>query len=75
MAGETTLLLKIQNRNKMLLENPKNTYYCYSIWQESSDKIKPIELDTKFIRAPNGSSIIKTNSWLVIDDLAEAIEE
>jgi len=47
MSGKTTK--RIQNRGQIFLENPKNIYYCYSVWQESYDKMKTIAPDIKFI--------------------------
>ena len=76
MSGKTTLLTKIiQNRDRMFLENPTKIYYCYSVWQESYDRIKTIAPDTKFIHGLDIFNSIESNSWLIIDDLAESIEE
>ena len=78
MSGKTTLLAKIiQNCDKMFLEKPKKIYYCYSIWQESYDKIKAIDttIPIQFIRGLDVFNSIESNSWLIIDDLAESIEQ
>jgi hypothetical protein len=53
----------------------KNIYYCYSVWQESYDKIKSIAPSTKFIRGIDIFNSIAPNSWLIIDDLAESVQE
>ena len=78
MSGKTTLLARIiQNCDKMFLEKPKKIYYCYSIWQESYDKIKAIAttIPIQFIRGLDVFNSIESNSWLIIDDLAESIEQ
>ena len=61
----------------MFLEKPKKIYYCYSIWQESYDKIKAIAtiIPIQFIRGLDVFNSIESNSWLIIDDLAESIEQ
>ena len=64
----------------MFVEKPKKIYYCYSIWQDSYDKIKAIAatmglVQIQFIQGLDVFSIIEPNSWLIIDDLAESIEQ
>jgi len=65
----------------MFAEKPKKIYYCYSIWQESYNKIKAIAATTmgsmqiQFIQGLDVFNIIEPNSWLIIDDLAESIEQ
>ena len=59
----------------MFLENPKNIFYCYSLPQEFYDKIKTIAPEIKFIRELDMFNIIAQNSWVIIADLAESIEE
>ena len=79
MSGKTTLLTKIiKNCDKMFVEKPKKIYYCYSIWQESYDKIKAIAISgvqIQFIQGYDVFKIIEQNSWVIIDDLAESIEQ
>ena len=73
---QTKLLTKIiQNRDKMFLENPKNMCYCYSVLQDSYDKIKKIALDIIFIQELQVFNIIAPNSWLIIDDLDGYFQE
>jgi len=63
----------------MFAEKPKKIYYCYSIWQESYNKIKAIaamgSMQIQFIQGLDVFNIIEPNSWLIIDDLAESIEQ
>jgi len=82
ISGKATLLREIiQNRDKTFLGNPKNTYYCYSVGQESYDKIKSIAQDIKCLvpmsrhKCLGVFSIIKASSRLIIDDIAKSIEE
>lgn len=82
MSGKTTLLMKIiQNRGEMLAAGDhqttiKNIYYCYSVWQQSYDRIRTIEPQIKFIKGLDVVfNSIEPNSWLIIDDLAESIEQ
>lgn len=76
MSGKTTLLTKIiENKNTIFTEEPKIIYYCYSTWQKSYDMIKTIDPDVKFIQGLDIFDGLKPNSWLIIDDLAESIED
>ena len=63
----------------MFVEKPRKIYCCYSIWQESYDKIKAIAttglVQIQFIQGFDVLNIIEANSWLIIDDLAESIEQ
>ena len=38
------------NRNKIFLENYKNIFYTYTVWQNYHDKIKTIAPDTNLYR-------------------------
>jgi hypothetical protein len=78
MSGKTALLTKIiKNCDKMFMEKPKKIYYCYSIWQESYDKIKVIatSVQIQLIQGLDVYDIIEPNSPLIIDDLAESIKQ
>ena len=46
-----------------------------SVWQESYDKIKNITPGIKFLRGLDTLNIIEPNFWLIIDEVAEFIEE
>ena len=64
----------IKNHDKMFLENLK-IYYCYSVRQESYDKIKTIIPDIKITQGLDVFNIFEANSCLSSNHLAESTEE
>ena len=61
--------------NEIFLETPITIYYYFNLWRVSSDKIKTIAPDIKFIQVLDVFNIIAPNPWLIICALAVSFEK